>query len=94
MRITYGLSLILKKLGGEPPKPVSEEQYIEAIAEAIEMPNFHPVEKTEEMTCPVGVDENGQLWTAQAPSGGLTSEVTGMDLSTPAMRLSSEVVRN
>lgn len=32
--------------------------------------NLNPVTKTEDMTQPVGVDENGQLWTSHTTSSG------------------------
>lgn len=42
--------------------------------------DFNPVPKTEDMTQPVGVDENGQLWVAPIGGNGLTTaQVNALD---------------
>lgn len=50
------------------------QEIAEQAAGMVEVPdsgqNVNPAEKTEDMTQPVGVDENGQLWTAPTTSSG------------------------
>lgn len=52
--------------------------------------NYNPVAKTEDMTQPVGVDENGQLWTAptSGESGGVTEELSDILLGNLPMTIS------
>lgn len=52
-------------------------------AELVEVPdsgqNVNPVDKTPDMTQPVGVDENGRLYTAPS-GGGLSATIEGEKL--------------
>jgi hypothetical protein len=50
--------------------------------------NLNPVAKTEGMTQPVGVDENGQLWTAPGGAGGESEENADTLLGTLPMTIS------
>lgn len=50
--------------------------------------NVNPVAKTEGMTQPVGVDEDGRLWTAPTAGGGSVEEVEDILLGTLPMTIS------
>ena len=61
----------------------------ESGAEFYKEPAVHPVTKTEGMTIPVGIDENGNLWTT--PSGSAYNIGNGLNLNPETNTLSVEV---
>lgn len=67
----------IKKLMGEqiPPPPDDVYTQIMSIINALEAAKLNPVEKTDDMTEPVGRDENGQLWAAPMGGGNVPSLV-------------------
>lgn len=73
---------------------VSEDQIAQAVSDYLEENpvdcNVNPVAKTEAMTQPVGIDENGQLWTAPTSggAGGESAENADTLLGTLPMTIS------
>lgn len=62
----------------------------ESGTELYKEPTIHPVTKTEDMTAPVGVDENGNLWAT--PSGSAYNIGNGLVLNKETNTLSVDVV--
>lgn len=70
------LSGYVKSVNGIKPDPETGDVTI-TIPDSSQ--NLNPVAKTEDMTQPVGVDKNGQLWTA--PTSGESGGETGEEVS-------------
>lgn len=60
---------MLAFLLGGTHNPVDAQEIAKIAAGLVEVPNVKPVAKTEDMTQPVGVDEEGRLWSAPTAGG-------------------------